>query len=119
MRCARNTCAARLPSASLTSSGCPLVISRSWRTDMQPRFVTIVVPALDEADTIEAVVRKLKPSDGDFDGWEIIVADGGSTDGTVQIVERLAAEDGRVRLLANPGRIQAIGVNLAAEAADS
>jgi len=43
-----------------------------------------------------------------------VVADGGSTDGTVQIVRALAADDRRVRLIDNPRRLQASAVNLAA-----
>jgi succinoglycan biosynthesis protein ExoA len=43
----------------------------------------------------------------------IVVADGGSTDGTVQIVEEIAALEPRVVLLDNPRRLQAAAVNLA------
>ena len=42
---------------------------------------------------------------------EILVADGGSTDGTRDIVARLAAEDRRVVLVDNPRRLQAAGMN--------
>jgi glycosyltransferase involved in cell wall biosynthesis len=48
---------------------------------------------------------------------EIIVADGGSTDGTVDIVSRHAEEDPRVTLLTNRHRHQSAGLNLAASVA--
>ena len=46
------------------------------------------------------------------------MADGGSHDGTCDIVVGRARRDPRIRLLDNPLRIQAAGVNLAAAAAD-
>jgi glycosyltransferase involved in cell wall biosynthesis len=42
---------------------------------------------------------------------EIIVADGGSIDATPQILARLSKEDARVRVIDNPDRIQAAGMN--------
>jgi succinoglycan biosynthesis protein ExoA len=44
----------------------------------------------------------------------IVVADGGSTDGTREIVTQIAAQRPNVRLLNNPRRLQSAGVNLAA-----
>lgn len=79
---------------------------------------TLVIPTLDEAEHIEALVAGLLPAPGQGPVGELIVADGGSTDGTVAIVERLAAADPRVRLLHNPARIQSAGINAAVAAAD-
>ncbi len=79
---------------------------------------TVVIPTLDEAEHVAAVVAGLLPDPGDGPVGEVIVADGGSTDGTVAIVERLAAADRRVRLLHNPARIQSAGINAAVAAAD-
>jgi len=79
---------------------------------------TAVIPTLNEADHIAAVVANLLPPDGEGPVDEVIVADGGSTDGTVEIVRRLHESDARVRLLHNPARIQSAGVNAAVAAAD-
>jgi succinoglycan biosynthesis protein ExoA len=81
-----------------------------------PIRITVVVPVLDEIDNLDRVVTSLLGSAGD--DIELFVVDGGSLDGTREAVLRLASEDPRVRLLDNPLRIQAAGVNLAAEMAD-
>ncbi|WP_375396522.1 glycosyltransferase family 2 protein [uncultured Sphingomonas sp.] len=72
--------------------------------------VVIVIPCLNEAAVLPALLRQQL---ADTDGIPIIVADGGSTDDSRGVVERLAAEEPRVRLLPNPARIQSAGVNLA------
>jgi Glycosyl transferase family 2 len=56
---------------------------------------SVVVPARDEQDRIEATVRRLLAQQAVQ--IEVIVADDRSTDGTAAILERLAAEDARVR----------------------
>jgi succinoglycan biosynthesis protein ExoA len=81
------------------------------------RKVAIVIPALDEAEHIGALLAEFGRQSRSV--VEIIVADGGSTDGTQAIVERMAARDPRIRLIHNPARLQAAGFNLAASAAAS
>ena len=52
---------------------------------------TIVLPTINEKESIEGVVEKLlnaKPADHDY---TVIVVDDGSTDGTIEAVQRLAA----------------------------
>jgi succinoglycan biosynthesis protein ExoA len=73
----------------------------------------VVIPCLDEAERIGGLVRHLL-DDPDWRDPLVVIADAGSTDGTVQIVRAMAAEDMRVRLLDNPRRQQASAVNLAA-----
>lgn len=80
--------------------------------DLAQTQVLIVVPALNEAGTIESVVTRLLDDAGDLK-VELVVADGGSVDGTQEIVGRLAARDPRLRLLINRDRIQSAGINLA------
>ncbi|PZP44056.1 MAG: succinoglycan biosynthesis protein exoa, partial [Agrobacterium fabrum] len=60
----------------------------------------IVIPCLNEAKTIEGLLVKFT---GAMQGrlFRIVVADGGSTDGTRDIVSAFAAADDRVTLLAN------------------
>jgi succinoglycan biosynthesis protein ExoA len=86
-----------------------------------------VIPCLNEAEHIEDVVLQLLTdanvatrgysgrSTDTFPALRVVVVDGGSTDGTVDVVRRLAGADHRIELLDNPGRIQSCAVNLALE----
>jgi glycosyltransferase involved in cell wall biosynthesis len=76
-------------------------------------FVSVVLPVLNEERHIEACLDSVLAQDYPADRFEVIVADGGSTDGTRDIVRAVAARDGRFRLIDNPGRLQAAGLNLA------
>jgi len=59
-------------------------------------LLSIVVPVHDEAATLEELYRRTVASLNGFD-FELIVVDDASTDATPEIVERLHAEDPRVR----------------------
>lgn len=59
--------------------------------------LSVIIPARNEADTIETVVRSVLAST--YRPLEVIVVDDRSSDGTATIVERLAQEDERVRLV--------------------
>jgi cellulose synthase/poly-beta-1,6-N-acetylglucosamine synthase-like glycosyltransferase len=76
-----------------------------------PLFVTIALPCLNEEADIEACLHGARTQDYPRERVEILVADGGSTDGTRAIVERVAAADARVSLVENPGRLQSAGMN--------
>jgi succinoglycan biosynthesis protein ExoA len=76
-------------------------------------FVSVVLPVLNEERHIEACLESVLAQDYPSDRYEVIVADGGSTDGTRDIVSAVAARDLRVRLIDNPGRLQAAGLNRA------
>lgn len=53
-------------------------------------LVSVVMPVLNEAATLDSVLRRLSPLMGP--GHELIVVDGGSTDATVEIATRYASE---------------------------
>lgn len=76
-----------------------------------PPLVTIGMPCLDEERHIEACLRGALAQDYPADRLEVLVADGGSRDRTREIVGRVAAEDSRVALVENPGRLQSAGMN--------
>lgn len=80
-------------------------------------MVSIIMPVRQEADFIEKAVRSILASDYPADRIEVLVVDGMSTDETHSIVQSLAAEDERVRLLDNPERIVPHAMNTGIRAA--
>lgn len=80
-------------------------------------MVSIILPVLNESKYIERCVKSLMNNTYDRQKVEILVVDGGSNDGTREIVTKLASEDRRVRLIDNPGRILAAGINIGIESA--
>lgn len=62
-------------------------------------LVAVLIPARNEAEGIEACVCSVLQSTGV--AVEVIVLDDASTDATAAIVEGIAAQDGRVRLLSS------------------
>jgi glycosyltransferase involved in cell wall biosynthesis len=73
--------------------------------------VSVLVPVLNERASIHEAVASMTAQqlDGTF---ELLFADGGSTDGTREELERLALLDPRVRVLDNPLRGTASGLNV-------
>ena len=80
-------------------------------------FFSVLVPALNEVHHVErcleSLLAQMSPEDG-----EVLLIDGGSTDGTLAIVERLVGLHPALRLVPNPGRLQSFGCNLGVRLAD-
>lgn len=62
--------------------------------------VTIIIPVRNEAANIKAVMDDVLAQVFDT-SFEVVVADGRSTDGTATVLERMAAHDDRVRVVDN------------------
>jgi succinoglycan biosynthesis protein ExoA len=77
---------------------------------------SIIVPCRNERGHIEACLRSILGQEPPPGGFEVLVADGMSNDGTREILSRLAAEDPRLKLIDNPGRIVSTGLNAALRA---
>src|SRR5262245_38199757 len=73
--------------------------------------VSIVVPCRNEKAHIETCLRSISAQEAPAGGFEVIVADGMSDDGTRDIVERLAASDQRIRIVDNPLQIVSAALN--------
>jgi succinoglycan biosynthesis protein ExoA len=74
-------------------------------------LVTIAMPAFNEERFIEACIRSVQAQDYPRDRIEILVADGRSEDRTREILGELSADDPRIRVIDNPERLQAAGLN--------
>lgn len=76
-----------------------------------PVDVSVLVPVLDEEEHIHATVQAMQGQE--FDGrLEFLFADGRSEDRTKAILEELACEDPRIRVLDNPRRRTPSGLNV-------
>ncbi|MEZ4401944.1 MAG: glycosyltransferase family 2 protein [Kofleriaceae bacterium] len=78
---------------------------------MRAPMVTIAMPAYNEEHYIEACIRSVQAQDYPRDRIEILVADGRSTDRTREILAELTAADPRIKVIDNPDRLQAAGLN--------
>lgn len=87
-------------------------------TSSDTPFVTVMMPVYREVQFIEKSLGCVLAQDYPADRMEVLIVDGVSDDGTRELVGEMAARDSRVRLLDNPRRNQADGLNVAiAEAA--
>ncbi|HEV2208269.1 MAG TPA: glycosyltransferase family 2 protein [Verrucomicrobiae bacterium] len=82
-----------------------------------PPAISVVVPCRNEcahiADCLGSILRQQEPPGG----FEVIVADGMSDDGTREILRDLAQIDPRLRIVDNPRRVTPSGMNCGIRAA--
>lgn len=79
---------------------------------------SIIVPCLNEARTIGLLLQAIADQSVGPAALEVIIADGGSTDGTAEVVQAFAAAHPRLRLrlVGNPARAIPAALNRAIEA---
>jgi glycosyltransferase involved in cell wall biosynthesis len=85
-------------------------------TEFKPR-VSIVLPCRNEQGYIQDCLSSVVGQEPTVGGLEVLIADGMSTDGTREYLERVAVEHPQIRVLDNPGRIVSTGLNAAIRAA--
>ncbi len=78
-----------------------------------PPFVSVLMPVRNEAAFIGKLVGAVLAQDYARDRFEVIVADGMSTDGTREILASLHAQDARLSVIDNPQRMVSAGLNAA------
>ena len=76
---------------------------------------SIVIPVYNGAAHLEHAVRNLRGQS--FADWEAVIVDDGSTDGTAEIADRLAAEDSRLRVCHQPNGGVSVARNRGLDAA--
>lgn len=74
----------------------------------------LVIPCLNEERHLPALLDRFEAEGAAYDA-QIVVADGGSTDSSADIVRERARANQRVHLASNPKRLQSAGVNLAVD----
>ena len=78
---------------------------------------TIVSACRNEASHIAALLASIEQQKLEGVGWEAILADGMSTDGTREYLDKFTKDNPRFRVIANPQRIVSTGLNAAIQAA--
>lgn len=76
-------------------------------------LISVIVPVRNEGPFIASTLEQILRQDYPADGYEIIVADGRSTDSTRQIVSAMARRHPNVRLVDNPKCWSSAGRNAA------
>src|SRR5260370_6248353 len=79
--------------------------------------VSVFIPCRNEARSMQGCLHAVVAFESPSGGFEVIVADGRSEDGTREIVARIAADDSRLRMIDNPERTTPCGLNAGIRAA--
>lgn len=79
--------------------------------------VSVILPCRNEVQHIEPCLRSILAQKSPVGGFEVVVADGMSTDGTRDVLATVAHSDPRLRVVDNPARFTPQGLNIAIEAA--
>ncbi len=83
---------------------------------MKP-FVSVVLACRNEAADIGSCVNSILKQETPSGGFEVLIADGMSTDGTREFLNKMAEKHPQIRVIENPGRIVSTGLNAAIRAA--
>jgi O-antigen biosynthesis protein len=78
-------------------------------------LVSVVMPVRDRAGQVGGAIASVQAQT--FTGWQLLVVDDGSTDGTGDVVAALAAKDPRIILISRPAAGLGAARNAALEAA--
>lgn len=80
---------------------------------------SVVIPCLNEVNHIGPCLASLRAQEGLIGRWEVLVVDGGSTDGTLDVVQSVMREWNDVRLLHNKEKFTPVSMNLGLKYSES
>ena len=80
-------------------------------------MISVVIPCLNEVEFIDATLESLLRQEPPGVDWEVIVADGGSSDGTREKLESWSKRHPVIHLIENPKRTTPYALNEGIEAA--
>ena len=68
--------------------------------------LSIIIPMFNEAENVESTLRRVEEAMASFQGtYEIVAVNDGSLDDTLAILKRLAAQNGRVKVVSYSNNI--------------
>lgn len=84
------------------------------------KYVSVIIPAFNEEKTVEKCLESLINGDYPLEKIEFIVADGDSTDKTLEVLDNFIKKNPniKIKIVNNPYRFQSYGLNIAIENAD-
>lgn len=97
-------------------SNVPVASSKGLNDQGLP-FVTVIMPIRNEEKTIRACIAEILAQEYPADRLEVVAADGLSSDGTRDILQEVARQDPRLRVIDNPLKVTPAGLNHAILAA--
>lgn len=86
---------------------------------MVPADVTLIIPTLNEENHIERCINSLINQSYPFEKTKVLVVDGGSSDNTKNILDKLTSKYKNIRYLCNTKRIQSVAFNIGVENSSS
>lgn len=72
--------------------------------------ISIVTPSFNQVQFIERTMQSVLTQQGDFE-LEYIIVDGGSTDGSLELIQQTAAKDPRIQWVSEPDQGQSDAIN--------
>lgn len=85
-----------------------------------PRLsVVVLIPCLNEVAFIGRCLESLLANDYPMEEVDFLVLDGGSTDGTLELIEKIRQKHSNVRVLHNSKRLKSDGLNLGIQSTQS
>jgi succinoglycan biosynthesis protein ExoA len=103
--------------SSSTAAGVNVHSAVAQHSTMAPGRISIVVACRNESRHIRVFVDSVLQQDLEGMDWELIIADGMSSDGTAEFLREFAAQNSHFRMIENPSRFVSAGLNSAIRAA--